>query len=638
MQNKKVIIFTLLILMLFLPVRAVRAEDSNQGKYINLFLEGVKVAPEITALKKEGIKYVNLPFLVTYLHMNADWDPEKGSVDLRLGKLNIRMNDGETEYHIGAKKDKLSHPLLVQAAQLWFPEEFILKFGLVTKNSEKNRWNLAWKENYLLAIENLKYQESPAFMLVGTKSMKLTGFVLSQPDRLVVEFSGVAHESIDTNIVNENPIVKSIRFHQAKGDLVRFVFDLNQAVGYKIIYDPEQKNQALIVFNYLVEDIKFSHRNSERKVFIKTSFPASYQIEKYESPNRLVIDFMGATLTGDNKPIPGDGEWISGVRMSQFNSQTVRVVLDLLSKQPYFVSPARDNPNLLEIRTIQSINQISWSETETGGQLTIDADGELVEKIDKLKEENRIRVELLYTCLSPGVSLPPIASQQIAGVQLVMVNENTVCLDLDLKGNVSFNSVFSEDRRKLVLNVKKSPLVGKTVFLDAGHGGVDPGACGRQGTREKEINLDVTYRLKELLEEAGANVVLSRDDDSFISLYERPFLANHLAVDLFISIHTNNHGDTSVRGIEVYYYLNRIGGKKLGQDVLKNILETTRLKNQGLKKNDFVVIRESQMPAVLVELGFLSNYQEERTLRSAEFRTKAARGIFQGILDYYNFD
>ena len=128
---------------------------------------------------------------------------------------------------------------------------------------------------------------------------------------------------------------------------------------------------------------------------------------------------------------------------------------------------------------------------------------------------------------------------------------------------------------------------------------------------------------------------MTRCDDTFISLYERPFISNYLSADLFISIHTNYHLDLNVRGIEVYHFPGRTESKSLATTVLAELIRYTGLSRLGIKTNDFVVIRETQMPSILVELGYLSNFQEESTIKTTEFRVKAAHGVFQGIIRYY---
>ncbi|MGE5582025.1 MAG: N-acetylmuramoyl-L-alanine amidase family protein, partial [Bacillota bacterium] len=195
-------------------------------------------------------------------------------------------------------------------------------------------------------------------------------------------------------------------------------------------------------------------------------------------------------------------------------------------------------------------------------------------------------------------------------------------------------SELSANKRQMRVVLKDSPVVNKTFIIDPGHGGQDNGASGKKGTLEKELNLEVSLRLKDLLEEAGAKVVLTRLDDTFISLYERAFLANFLMADFFISVHTNSHPKIQTEGIEVFYYPNHSHARPLATNILDAMVRETGLKKLTVKTNNFAVIRETQMPGVLLELGFLSNPQEELTLSSDEFKNNAAQGIFRGIIDF----
>ncbi len=629
--------FALWVLCMLLATGAVFAESRNN---ITLTFGGVKLSSDIRVTEKNGVRYINLPFL-KHLNIGNDWDPSNGNIDLHFGKYNIQMNTGSTKYRSNGQTRYLKYAPFEQDNQIWLPVEFILRLGLVVKKQDWRHLDLDWEHNYLLGIENVKYKERPAFLLVGAHSFKTKGALLGNPNRLVVDVTGVkAHFTLDCRI-GEDPVVKNIRFNQTNPTTVRLVFDLDRAVGYKIIPSPDHDNQVYIVFNYLVQDISFFQKDQEHKVYIKTSFPAVYDLKTAVNPNRLIIDFNGATLDGSTNPLPGDGKWISQVRMSQFNPDTVRVVLDLNVNDtaPCFVLHARDNPNLLEIRTIQKIHQVNWFDTEQGGRLTIEADGELVSEISKSTNSDKLQIDLDYSRFEPGLSVPKFRNSYVKEVRLVPVSTTEVRIDLDLNRWTGYDTQLSSDRRKLTINFKKSPLIGKTIIIDPGHGGVDSGACGRQGIREKDVNLEVAMHLKDDLENAGASVVMTRIDDSFIGLYERPFLANFLYADLFVSVHTNTHPDSSVNGIEVWYRQNRSESQTLAKDVLEQIIQTTGFKSLGIKSHrvddDFVVVREPQMPSILVEVGFLSNFQEESVITTPEFRQKAAAGIFQGVMNYF---
>lgn len=608
---------------------------AETGSNVNFTFGKSPVSSEIKVIAKNGSKYINLPFIIKYLHISTDWNPDTGRIQLKSGKTTLILNEDTTAYTIDGTAAVLSVAPFEADNQLWLPVEILVKLGLRIIKEDTAALQMNWAENYLIAIENTKYEGRPAFLLVGTEDFQVKTFLLTQPDRLVLDLPGSkAHPSFEA--VSQHPLVKQIRFFQYQPDVLRLVFDLTQLAGYRIIPSPEKPNQLLLVFNYFVQEVSFSHKDNERKIYIKTSGPAKYRTLTYEEPRRLVIDFEGATLGRSTDPIPGDNQWIKGIRMSQFNSQTVRVVLDLMDSMPWFIVPSRKDATLVEIRTVQTVTNLQWSETEHGGALTIEGDGELLETLRKSKNPDKLQIDLEYSQLAPGVSSPAVNSEQVKQIRLSQFDGMKSRIEVMLGYYVGYTVRYSNDRRKLTVIFRKSPLIGKTIVIDPGHGGVDMGATGRQGTREKDINFDVSMRVKEKLEDAGSRVVMTRNDDIFISLYERSYIANSLYADLFVSIHTNFHPKSEVKGMEVYYYQGRSDSALLAKSIIGKMIEKTQMNSLGVKTNDFVVIREAQMPSALVELGFLSNYDEENMIRSEPFREKAAEGIFQGIIEYYN--
>lgn len=622
-------------LLLFTIAEPAWAASAGNYRLLELRLEGKKVAPEIRVLEKGDFHYINLPFISRYFHSVSEWNPDEGTLDLKFGKLYIQMREGNTKYYVDGGNRRLRTAPFERGGELWLPLEFIMRLGLSIRSLDSRRLDLAWKHNYLLGVENTRYQDRPAFLLVGTEQMKIRAARLRKPERLVLELSGstvhFAMESINPEA--SDPVVEKVRFAQADSDTVRLTFQLKQDVGYRLINNPD-RNQVTLVFNYLIEAIGLVSLGEEHKVQIHSTSPAVYQVKSINNPNRLVIDLVDATLKGKASPLTGDGRWIGAIRMSQYDPGTVRVVLDLKDTIPSFVVRSRLDPNLLEVRTIQDIKRIGWEKDESGDKLVIAANGELMESLRMLKSPARLEILLDYARLDPNLRVPESGGSQ-GSMRIDSPEGDKVRIEVPLAYFGGYETELSPDHRQMTIHFRESPLVQKTIVLDAGHGGVDLGACGRQGTREKEINLEVTLYLKDLLEDAGARVVLTRDDDSYISLYERAFTANYLTTDLFLSIHTNNHPDHSVRGIEVYHYPGRTEAAHLAGKVINGMVAETGLKSLGVKTNDFVVIRETQMPSILLEIGYLSNYEEESEILTPEFRRNAARGIFQGIIDYY---
>lgn len=170
------------------------------------------------------------------------------------------------------------------------------------------------------------------------------------------------------------------------------------------------------------------------------------------------------------------------------------------------------------------------------------------------------------------------------------------------------------------------------VVLDAGHGGTDQGTCNGD-VLEKDINLAVVLKIKEQLEEYGIKVILTRDSDSNISLEERAELANERNADLFISIHCNYYEDSSeISGLECYYNPSSERGKVFADSIISAVEKSERINVRNAKPEDFSVLRNTEMPAVLVELGFMSNYTELINLTDNNYQQHLAEKISEGIL------
>ncbi len=217
-----------------------------------------------------------------------------------------------------------------------------------------------------------------------------------------------------------------------------------------------------------------------------------------------------------------------------------------------------------------------------------------------------------------------------------------------------------------------------TIVLDPGHGGKDPGAVGRKlKSKEKDINLGVCLKLKQLLEkELGLKVLLTRSDDRFVSLQDRTRYANEKKADLFVSLHTNASKASQSKGLETYYLstaqssearavealenevVERFEGgtaaknkyddldfilsdlsqtehlessNMMAGNVQQNLVAGTRAYDRGVKQANFYVLRGAFMPSILIEMGFISNPEEEQLLVNQEYQERLARTIFEGI-------
>lgn len=194
-------------------------------------------------------------------------------------------------------------------------------------------------------------------------------------------------------------------------------------------------------------------------------------------------------------------------------------------------------------------------------------------------------------------------------------------------------------------SISPRTLAGRTIVVDPGHGGADPGTAGVGPTTEAENVLAIAWELKTLLEEAGARVILTRqsnvnpaDGTAFSGLPNsqlaaRVAEANRVNADIFVSLHNDWSDDSSAAGSASYYYKSQDWA--LADAIQRNLPAQLNSNDRGVRHGNFYVLRNTSMPAVLVEIGFLSNAREAELLSKRWYRLEAARGIFYGIIDYF---
>ncbi|MEQ8976101.1 MAG: N-acetylmuramoyl-L-alanine amidase [Coleofasciculus sp. C1-SOL-03] len=171
------------------------------------------------------------------------------------------------------------------------------------------------------------------------------------------------------------------------------------------------------------------------------------------------------------------------------------------------------------------------------------------------------------------------------------------------------------------------------VMVDPGHGGKDPGAVGIGGLREKDVILPIAQEVAALLEKQGVQAVLTRNSDYFVDLAPRVTMAERVNANLFVSIHANaiSLSRPDVNGLETYYFSS---GQRLAQTIHNNILQTVPVQNRGVRRARFYVLRKTSMPAVLVEVGFVTGREDSVKLNNPTHRSQVAQAIARGILQY----
>lgn len=417
-----------------------------------------------------------------------------------------------------------------------------------------------------------------------------------------------------------------------------------------------------------VEDVRFWSVSDYTRVVIATSGPVSFKEgwlpgdDGKGLPRRFYLDISPARKSRKLKDLSVKSGFLKGVRIGQFDPQTVRVVCDLGSsndvKAFYLEDPFRviidafgesyktPRPCVMpavkeKIAEVKSLEQVPASTNVEPSQPQVLR----AERPEKHVKESR-----------EDITFKKGREAELKEEQLAAQNQKMAML----KGKPSL-------ARQLGLCVRR-------IVVDPGHGGKDPGAIGPSGLKEKDVTLRLAKKVAaHLREELGAEVILTRDRDVFVPLEQRTAIANAQKADLFISIHTNAAPSSKLRGIETYYLNfavdehamrvaaleNASSSKRMGDlsGILNQILKNTKVdessrlarfvqdaliqslrgnggKDLGVKQAPFFVLIGAKMPSVLVETSFISNDEEEKMLRDNAYLEQLSRGIVSGLRYY----
>ncbi|MDQ0208479.1 N-acetylmuramoyl-L-alanine amidase [Alkalicoccobacillus murimartini] len=219
-----------------------------------------------------------------------------------------------------------------------------------------------------------------------------------------------------------------------------------------------------------------------------------------------------------------------------------------------------------------------------------------------------------------------------SGTELTFEDQGNGWASIDYNGQTGYVSIQYISTSGDTPNT--TSVSGQTIVIDPGHGGSDPGAVAN-GLQEKDVVLDVGQRAADKLSASGANVIMTRSTDEFIQLEERAAIANRANASIFISIHANAAAATSASGTESYHFPTSTNGRSLATSIQTELINELGTRDRGVKDANFSVLRNTAMPATLLELGFITNSDEAERMKSSSFRESAANAIHDGVQSYY---
>jgi len=394
-------------------------------------------------------------------------------------------------------------------------------------------------------------------------------------------------------------------------------------------------------------------------VRLQASLPiSSYNAGVLPDPQRIVVDVLDAVLAGPAQAVPSTDAAVTAIRLSQnrLNPDLVRLVLEVPSTQGYSVQ-TEDEGCRLTVRIPAARLEtpppgwVSLERAEVSGdasmlRLLVVGSGPLRVQPGRW-EAATSAVFRIENALVPKEPLPVSGAHPLFK-RLACEEDPAGGVRVRVELGAAQPFVIFPDRAGVRLAAGRLPLEQLSVVLDPGHGGNQPGTISRVSgpfVYEKEFNLDIALRLAKLLREAGARVTLTREGDCTLvpitgasgrrpDLEARAEIANALGADLFVSIHCNANPNASLSGFYTYYGKDNVELARLFQATMAHALGC---RDGGIRRDDnLVVLRTAQVPAVLLEVGFLSNPTEASRLAAESYRqqiAEAALGAFRAYVD-----
>lgn len=441
---------------------------------------------------------------------------------------------------------------------------------------------------------------------------------------------------------------------------------ISETLGYRVGYNeetripyintskgPEEKPEEDLAKLNQVVGIKKEWVNGKEALVIENTKKVSYNTMVLKNPSRIVIDIKDSLL---DQKLSGSHNYefsiVKKVRTAQFNpdnnykpnDKIVRVVLDIKNGVEDPKVKIQVSGNKLIITPEDSIWSILNYSMENGDRVvSVCAKRDTDYDVGYNKDSKTATISLPLENIDLVEGKLSINDGLIQDI-IVGKTRDRAEIRISFLRHIDYNILSKRVDSKIQVSFKRDDNLepsDRLIVIDPGHGGHDPGTV-QNGVREKDINLAISLKLNEYLKAKGYTTVMTREGDTYPNNYDRAKLANNLGADLYISIHANSVGNSSVEGVQVLYYpKDKAQVKKeqtiaLAKIILEEILKGTGAQNKNIiPREGLIVTRETNMPAVLIETGFLTNPKERKLLQTEEYQILMAKSIVKGIERYF---
>jgi len=670
-------------------------DEKLQNVYVvDMSIDGKVVKPDVPPIVLNDRTLLPVRAVAEGIGCNVTWNQKTSEVVIEREYKTIKLKIDSSDVYVNGIKKKLPDNVPAKivtykdAGRTMVPARFVLeelgasvdwnaKTRTVAVKSPGSSFDFAEATNSI-SLSKIKWSGNEAKIVTSSKP-EFKDYVLAGPQRLVVDLQNTKLSMKDYSTSISDGAVSQIRASQFASDplVSRVVFDLNEGASYKIktandgiVISFEQKAaqtpQIPAEPPATTKTLKIGAVKASSGDMYTLSVDGGISFNKLvlSSPERLVFDVLGAKPETDvQKPL--EGSYVTDIKTYYYEEgNKTRVVYTLASGiKTGDVKVAQSSQGIqLTSAKLPGVFALTYSAGTASTKLKIAQDS-TVKLLDSeySKSEGKLSLKFDSKYFKNEAMQAVINDTYLKKVTVSKVSSGYTYVNAYLIDGTKYDIKNSSTAVEVTFTRERTakPLI----VIDAGHGGKDPGAVGIDTkVTEKEIVLDIAGKLQKLLEDEGYKTIMTREDDTFVDLYKRAAIANEAGADIFLSIHINASTSRSVSGIETLYYPSSTSssgevdlydvsagttsisklkpstdGKGLARTLQDVLIAEMKTANRGIvERPKLVVLNQTKMTASLVELGFISNSNEETLLRTDEYRQRLADALLKGIKEYFS--
>jgi N-acetylmuramoyl-L-alanine amidase len=631
-----------------------------------IYLMNKKINNKEKALVKSSIVYIPVRLVGEGLGYKVVWGSSTSTMTLTKGNETIVLVSDKTNATINKKAVKLDAAPYLSGGSLYVPLTILSKnLGFeTTYNSKQNIVSINQKqvsptkppvtqvpENIpgVANIVNIAYVDGTDISQVNISSDSAIGtyntYILSNPNKLVIDINSAAvRTEFATKEIQQGGILR-VRIGQINIDppIVRIVVDLESQKSYKIVQSEDKKTLSIIYAN-IIAPVSYQKEGDMDVIVVKGTSNLDTSFLELDNPDRVVLDIKGAVFENLLQNIPVSSNLLKSVRVGQFDVGIARVVMDV-AKETYFQVKTTGNTSKIYISSYP-FEFVQYNRYYNTAVVNLSPGKEVQYNVSTNPENNTVNVTIPLDLKLENKRFN-VNDNLIKYVDYrteTQDGQKVTVAEITTQDSVESEVISASSAKLVKVRFKRhiTSLQQLTVVIDAGHGGKDPGAVASDGTKEKDLNLDVAKKLEKHLKAIGFNTIMTRTDDTFIELANRPGLANNNYADFFMSIHFNAFSKTS-NGIETLYYPNEVNNdytlnnRNIAEIFHYELIKATKLGSRGINpRPNLQVLNKSKMPAILAELGFITNPAELALAKSDRYREDCSRALTVSILKYFS--